>query len=265
VNARFRIPLLAALAAHLGLFGAVGLFYAPWRERESGASVIAVKLLVEEGKEPPAPKRVRETRAVWTPREAVTPPSRARSVPREASRAPARATRPEPPPPAPAMAPAVAQSPAPALLPRPAATAEQPMMPLSVAQPTVEEYVSVPPAPPPAEAAAPSQGDRAKGPEEAIVRASLLSECKPVYPRHCRIHGEEGTVVLSVEVAADGRPGVVAVVESSGHTRLDEAAVEALRRARFLPATRGGRPVPSVKRVAVAFRLRDAGEEDAEE
>ena len=272
MNARFRIPLLVALAAHLGLFGAVGMFYVRSRERASGASVIAVRLLVEEAKEAtPAPKRVRETREVWSPMAMATPPSRAPSVPREASRASAQATRPQLPSPVPAVAPAVPQPSAEALLPAPE-TSAQAMVPPSVSQPTIEEHVTVappPPAPAPVQpgdagevALAPPRADTHPGPETAEGSASLLTYCKPVYPRYCRIHAEEGTVILDVEVGADGQPGAVTIVTASGNTRLDSAAVAALRKARFRPAQRAGRPVASVKRIAIAFRLTDDEDEE---
>ena len=96
-----------------------------------------------------------------------------------------------------------------------------------------------------------------RGVERGEARASFLTQVKPVYPRYCRIHGEEGTVLLDVEIGADGKVERVSVVESSGYRRLDAAAVDALRNARYRPAMRSGQPIPSTKRVAVAFRLRD--------
>jgi len=57
--------------------------------------------------------------------------------------------------------------------------------------------------------------------------------------------GEEGVVVVSVRVSATGKGSNIRVVRSSGHARLDKAAISALARARFSPATRLGRPVES--------------------
>ncbi len=52
--------------------------------------------------------------------------------------------------------------------------------------------------------------------------------------------GEEGTVTLRVLVGTDGLPRSVTVQRSSGHARLDEQAVWAMKRARFKPQTDGG-------------------------
>jgi len=78
---------------------------------------------------------------------------------------------------------------------------------------------------------------------------------RPTYPLYSRRHGEEGRAVLLVEVRPDGSVGKIEVVESSGHQRLDQAAVRALRRATFIPARQGGRPVAARQRIAFVFRL----------
>ncbi|MCA9773805.1 MAG: energy transducer TonB, partial [Myxococcales bacterium] len=46
--------------------------------------------------------------------------------------------------------------------------------------------------------------------------------------------------------------------KSSGHAILDEAAVESVRRWRFRPGLRGGRPADAWVEVPVRFSLRDA-------
>ena len=89
------------------------------------------------------------------------------------------------------------------------------------------------------------------------VPASAVGLSKPAYPRGSRIHGEEGTVVLSVEVLADGRPGKIDIVSSSGYRRLDRAALKAIGRARFIPARIDGRAVDSTQRIAFRFDLYD--------
>ena len=54
---------------------------------------------------------------------------------------------------------------------------------------------------------------------------------KPEYPRRSRELGEEGTVVLLVEVFADRRPVEIKIISSSGYPRLDKAAVKAIESA----------------------------------
>lgn len=77
----------------------------------------------------------------------------------------------------------------------------------------------------------------------------------PAYPDVSRRNGEEGVVVLEVEVLPDGAVGSVRVVSSPGFDRLTRAAVNAVRRARFTPATRGRRPVASIVKVPFRFVL----------
>ncbi len=62
----------------------------------------------------------------------------------------------------------------------------------------------------------------------------------PVYPRVSQRRGEQGRVVLRVLISPLGQVADVSVRTSSGHARLDEAAVEAMRHARFRPYTENG-------------------------
>lgn len=62
-----------------------------------------------------------------------------------------------------------------------------------------------------------------------------------------------GEVVLKVEVAADGTAAGVTVDRSSGHADLDEAAMEAAREWKFVPAYKDGKAVAGKVRVPVRF------------
>jgi TonB family protein len=100
-----------------------------------------------------------------------------------------------------------------------------------------------------------NDGDRKeKGVTSPVVVTGLS---KPEYPRYSRINGEEGTVVLIVEVRANGRPGKIEVVTPSGYRRLDCAAVKALEKAAFIPASICGKAVASTKRIAFRFDLEE--------
>lgn len=79
---------------------------------------------------------------------------------------------------------------------------------------------------------------------------------RPTYPRGCRARGEEGVVMLLVEVSAGGMAASVRVDVTSGFPELDAAAIAAVRRAGFVPATRDGHAVAGTVRLPVAFRLR---------
>jgi len=80
----------------------------------------------------------------------------------------------------------------------------------------------------------------------------------PRYPYLARRRGQQGTVRLDVSVAADGRVSAVRVARSSGHVLLDQAALRALQRWRFQPATRAGVAVRAQLIVPVRFRLNDS-------
>jgi len=92
---------------------------------------------------------------------------------------------------------------------------------------------------------------------EASFDATYLSNPAPSYPRISRRRGEEGRVVLRVRVLGDGSAGAIEVAERSGHPRLDDAARDAVRSWRFVPARRGDTTVDSWLHVPIVFRLED--------
>jgi periplasmic protein TonB len=78
----------------------------------------------------------------------------------------------------------------------------------------------------------------------------------PDYPLAARQRGQEGRVVLSVEVLPSGDAGAVTVERSSGVASLDDAAVEAVRRWRFRPAQRNGTTIRATVQVPIRFALK---------
>lgn len=100
----------------------------------------------------------------------------------------------------------------------------------------------------------------AKPPEGGAPAQQLQAKqrIEPVYPSAARRDGEEGTVRLKVLVDERGRPTDVQVARSSGFPRLDDAAVDAVRRWRFQAATDGTRAISAVTQVAISFKLTDA-------
>lgn len=68
----------------------------------------------------------------------------------------------------------------------------------------------------------------------------------PAYPAPSRRVGEEGTVVLRVELDESGHVTLARIHSSSGHSRLDEAALTAVRTWRCTPAQRNGQAVRAV-------------------
>lgn len=77
------------------------------------------------------------------------------------------------------------------------------------------------------------------------------------YPLASRRNREQGTVVLKVLVKANGTAGTAEIKTSSGFSRLDSAALEAVKTLRFEPAMAGGKPVEEWVAVPFVFRLND--------
>lgn len=75
-------------------------------------------------------------------------------------------------------------------------------------------------------------------PEQAHIEAKkteLLSPIRPKYPRASRRRGEEGVVQVEVTVDERGQAEAASVHVSSGFKELDEAALEAVKAAKFTP------------------------------
>ncbi|HWB59170.1 MAG TPA: TonB family protein, partial [Chthoniobacteraceae bacterium] len=89
------------------------------------------------------------------------------------------------------------------------------------------------------------------------VRTSVryLNNPRPEYPDEARRLRQEGVVLLNVEVGTDGRPNDVTVKHSSGYPLLDNAAVAAVKRWMFEPASVASIPVASKVDVPVRFTL----------
>jgi protein TonB len=94
------------------------------------------------------------------------------------------------------------------------------------------------------------------GPYEVSQLAYARPPGAPSYPGPALRARQEGLVLLRIHVDAQGVPTHVEVERSSGHRALDRAAIDyALKRLRFKPAERDGRPVAAIARVPVDFRL----------
>ena len=98
------------------------------------------------------------------------------------------------------------------------------------------------PAPAPTAAAQPAGPAVAALPSDGVTQRAIPQggyQLRPAYPSSARRLGVQGTTLLHVLVADDGRVGNVVVTQSAGHPDLDQAAADAVRRWRFEPARRG--------------------------
>ena len=82
-----------------------------------------------------------------------------------------------------------------------------------------------------------------------------LGNPPPEYPPLALRRSWEGTVVLRIKVLPNGRAGTVEVTKSSGKPQLDEAAVEAVRNWKFIPAKRGETPIEGFATQTIDFKL----------
>ena len=144
--------------------------------------------------------------------------------------------------------------PAPAAEPPPAVA--QALSP--VAPPAVEAVRLDEPVRPSPEMSAPTVVAPAVAPRQARVDAPPRPrrEIRPDYPRGARQRGEQGDVTVELTVDAAGAVAAVRVVAPSGFSELDEAAVRAVRAARFTPARSDGAAVSSTARLTLNFRLK---------
>ena len=101
-------------------------------------------------------------------------------------------------------------------------------------------------------------GSAAQAPKQAKIDAppKPYKTIKPDYPKGARQRGEQGEVLLEIRVDAAGIVASVNIISSCGFSELDEAAVRAVRTARFTPAKSGGSPVASTARLKLDFRLK---------
>lgn len=87
--------------------------------------------------------------------------------------------------------------------------------------------------------------------------AAYLNNPAPNYPTISRRLGEQGLVLLQVQVTADGKADSVELKTGSGSDRLDEAALEAVKKWRFVPAKRGDQAVSASVVVPVKFSIEE--------
>ncbi len=109
-------------------------------------------------------------------------------------------------------------------------------------EPVVEQEVAAEPE----VAVAPQQMETGPVTLSSELSVSCPKLSAPVYPAISRRMGEEGKLTLRVELDENGHIGEARVVESSGYSRLDNAALEAVRNWQCRPSMRNGQPVRAV-------------------
>ena len=98
-------------------------------------------------------------------------------------------------------------------------------------------------------------GDKPAADPNTIVNGGYKTLPTVAYPPASQDQGEEGMVKLSVLVEANGSVSEVKVTQSTGHQRLDAAAVRAARRAGYQPNSVNGTPVRTRFNTSYTFAL----------
>lgn len=98
----------------------------------------------------------------------------------------------------------------------------------------------------------------AAGKRGGFIAPSILSKVEPPYPQAARQAGMEGTVLVKIEILANGRSGNILVSRSSGHEILDEAAIATVEQWRFVPAKdrTSGQAIACYTTIPISFRLK---------
>lgn len=86
-------------------------------------------------------------------------------------------------------------------------------------------------------------------------RAGSQDNPLPTYPYVSRRRGEEGRVTCEVKVAPNGKAEAITLKESSGFSRLDEAAQKVLSTWIFMPAAHGQNKIYGFVEISITFLL----------
>ena len=221
---RLTISLLAAIGLHGALFGAAAfLWHLPTKAQAPPAVELDVELVA-----PPKPDPIADSPPAAKPTSAPSRPRVARHL-REVA--------------------LVARSTPVSAIAEPSTDVDAPT--ISAAAPAVSPSSG-------AATAVRASAPAAQGGGAVIsAKPRYHSNPKPDYPIPSLRRGEEGIVLLDVQVQADGTPAAISLNRSCGHPLLDRAALEAVRRWTFEPARAAGVPVSSLVVIPVRFSLDD--------
>lgn len=129
----------------------------------------------------------------------------------------------------------------------------RPIQTVAVVRDPLPQPVTLPAAAPATRTAPPAPPSIVEG---ADLSARMVAGKPPRYPVESRRKKEQGTVLLSLTLGVDGAVAAISVARSSGFERLDNAALDAVRKWRWEPMLRGGQPVMVKGVVEIPFVLK---------
>lgn len=104
-------------------------------------------------------------------------------------------------------------------------------------------------------ASTPNQTAQVAPVQSSSTPAVLIRSVQPRYPTQAQRARTEGFVVLSFTVKPDGHTADIKVVEAQPRHVFERAAIDAVDRWEFKPATRNGEPVDSTVTNRINFKL----------
>ena len=163
------------------------------------------------------------------------------------------------------LQPREAPQPAPAPVPSPAVPVPAPVpVAIQEAIPTPNSAAgtsAIQPGPSPI-GTSPAASKSANGPTTVASKVELPSSSaeylhnpKPIYPNASKRRGEQGMVLVSVLIGADGVAQDAKVKTSSGFELLDQAALNTVKSWKYVPGKRGGVPEAMWFNVPINFVL----------
>jgi periplasmic protein TonB len=164
------------------------------------------------------------------------------------------APKPIPQPPRPLLKPQAATKPASLIAapPMPTPAPDTLIVPMAAAPPAMPTVEATPGPAAVVEATAQPPAPR-QIPDSAV---QFLQLPEVVYPRLSQRNGETGLVIVRAYIGTGGgMPHSVQIERSSGHARLDQAALAAVHRARFKPYAEKGQPVEGWALIPIRFEL----------
>ncbi len=91
-------------------------------------------------------------------------------------------------------------------------------------------------------------------PEPGVVEPKYKVKVKPKYPESAKKAGKEGTVLLQATIDENGIPKDIVALTNLGFG-FEAAAIEALKKATFRPATKAGKPI-TLKEVQIPYEFK---------
>ena len=93
------------------------------------------------------------------------------------------------------------------------------------------------------------------GADGSVSNPKVLYRVQPEYSEEARKAKHQGAVLLGFEVWEDGRAHNIRVLSTLG-LGLDEKAIEAIKKWKFSPGTKDGKPARVSAKIQISFRLR---------